>query len=141
MNENFKKLFLLPSLLLTQAYCLEHRVELNNNTNSEKYSEKIKIFSDSSLNEESIIVEDISPPVLVDLLNLQYILVSFISLSLGTSLIKYYIKFKIYLSFNFYITKINNKLILQKKVFDFLQSLKKAFHSKYQKLYFYSFIS
>lgn len=139
MKNNFKKLFLLPSLLLTQAYCLEQCVELNNNTNVDQYSEKIKIFSEVISVADSVVEEENIVASTQEISQIELLLVGFIATTFSLLFFKVLEENKI-LVFNFFqINKITLLLILQKKIFDFIKSIKKTFHSKFQKIYFDSF--
>lgn len=141
MKNDFKKLFLLPSLLLTQAYCLEQHVELHNNTNVDKYSEKIKIFSEDIGVENAIVKsENIVPPV-QKISQIELILFGLISATLSALFLKNNSQIKFQLCNFLEINKITTHFNLQKKVFNFIKSIKKTFHSKFQKIYFYSFIA
>jgi len=139
MNQNFKKLFLLPSLLLTQAYCLENYDDFNSAINLDKYSEKIKINSETI--EDSKIVSDkfLSKFTIEKNLQTEYILLSVISVSLLVLILKnkkiidtivFIIIFKL---------AIFLKIKVQKYVFEFIKSIKKNFHSNYQKIFHFSF--
>jgi hypothetical protein len=140
MKNNFKKLFLLPSLLLTQAYCLEQCVELNNNTNVDRYSEKIKIFSENSSVDATVTKEEDIASSIQEISQIELILFGFIAATFSILFFKNDGKFKFTLLIFLQVNKISLILILQKKIFDLIKSIKKSFHSKFRKIYFNSFV-
>ncbi len=140
MNYNFKKLFLLPSLLLTQAYCLENCVELNNTTNLDKYSEKIKINSDE-INHHEVINEQFISEIKKEILSKNnYILLSIVSINLLILILKNKKNVINNGLNNFLIFCVKAKTKIQKIIFESIKSIKKSFHSNYQKIYYFSFV-
>jgi hypothetical protein len=141
MNNNFKKLFLLPSLLLTQAYCFEQFVDINNNTNVEKYSEKIKInfensdVKDTDLDEKNIVPNQEKIP------KNEFLLFSLALATLATLFLKHKIKIKFNYKKFLFKKRIIIALKLIRETFYSIKSIKKLFYSTYHKLYFSLYIS
>jgi hypothetical protein len=136
MNNNFKKFFLLPSLLLTQAYCLEQCVNVNNNTNIEKYSEKIKINLENSSIETTILNEKLVDPKQEKISTIETLLLSLATATLAVLFLKYKIKINFDRKINLFEKLIIIVLKVMKKTFLLIKSIKKTFHSIYKKLYF-----
>lgn len=141
MNNQLKKLFILPSLLLANAYLFVGAGEIKSNIVLDNYSEKIKLSS-----VEEVVSEVISEPqnvvseskisehsgiFFLNILSLSLAFLLFSNDSL--SQLK---------TVHFQFTNlVLVKLKTQKRIFNFIQSKQKAFHSVYQKFFFYSFIA
>jgi 23S rRNA U2552 (ribose-2'-O)-methylase RlmE/FtsJ len=140
MNNQLKKILLLPSLLLANAYLFVGVSEIKTNINLETCCQKINLSSQDEMvsqvvSESKVVVEENKKSNIFE-----YISLSFLSLSLAVLFFNY----NTLTEHKRVTSTINNlvfvKIKLQKYRFYFIKSIQKSFHSIYQKIFFYSFV-
>ncbi len=140
MNNQLKKILLLPSLLLANAYLMVGGAEVKTNINLETYSEKVKLPAENEVVSKVVSESKIAVQTNEKSNDFDFIFLSLLSLSLAVFIFNSYTKSNSTVNKKTLTVLVFVKLKLQEYTFCFIKSLRKTFHSTFQKLFFYSFV-
>lgn len=139
MNNQFKKFFILPSLLLANSYLLLGSSDLKTNINIEAYSEKVNLSYSNDMLSEVVSEVNMKQHEEKQINLIDVILLSVLSLCITCILFK---KSKPSTKKQQKVSTdslVSIKIKIQKQIFMFVKTIQKTFHSIYQKIFFLSF--